>query len=104
MNITRPANDTLCVGLSGDWRIGQPIPSFIELKARNIHAKDARFKFGNMTIKLEDGDFSIKKFEATYNKPKFQATFTPTMVHRPGSPPNFSFKTSTWAAFSRKPG
>ncbi len=42
----------------------------IVLKAKNIHAKDARFKFGNMTIKLEDSDFSINKFEATYKQTK----------------------------------
>ena len=34
MNITRPANDTLCLGLSGDWRIGQPIPSLGEMEQR----------------------------------------------------------------------
>jgi len=34
MNITRPANDTLCLGLSGDWCIGQPIPSLGEMKQR----------------------------------------------------------------------
>jgi len=42
----------------------------IVIKAKNIHAKDARLKFGNMTVKLEDGDFSIKKFEATYKQTK----------------------------------
>ena len=42
----------------------------IVLKAKNIHAKDARLKFGNMALKLEDGDFSIKKFEATYKQTK----------------------------------
>ena len=34
MNITRPANDTLCLDLSGDWCIGQPIPSLGEMKQR----------------------------------------------------------------------
>jgi uncharacterized protein involved in outer membrane biogenesis len=42
----------------------------IVLKAKNIHARDARIKFGNMTLKLEDSDFSIKKFEATYKQTK----------------------------------
>ena len=42
----------------------------IVLKAKNIHAKDARLKFGNLTLKLENGDFSIKKFEATYKQTK----------------------------------
>ena len=42
----------------------------ILLKARNIHAKDARFNFGHMTLKLEDSDFSIDKLEATYKETK----------------------------------
>ena len=45
----------------------------IVLKAKNIHAKDAHFKFGNMTVKLEDGDVRIKKFEATYKQTKISA-------------------------------
>jgi uncharacterized protein involved in outer membrane biogenesis len=40
------------------------------LKARNIHAKDARLDFGHLTLKLEDHDFSIDKFEATYKETK----------------------------------
>ncbi len=42
----------------------------ILLKARNIHAKDARIEFGHLTLKLEDGDFSIDKLEATYKETK----------------------------------
>ncbi len=42
----------------------------ILLKARNIHAKDARLEFGHLTLKLEDSDFSIDKFEATYKETK----------------------------------
>jgi uncharacterized protein involved in outer membrane biogenesis len=42
----------------------------ILLKARNIHAKDARFALGHMTLKLEDHDFSIDKLEATYKETK----------------------------------
>ncbi len=42
----------------------------ILLKARNIHAKDARLELGHMTLKLEDSDFSIDKLEATYKKTK----------------------------------
>ena len=37
----------------------------IVLKAKNIHAKDARFNFGHMTLKLEEGEFDIDKLEAT---------------------------------------
>jgi len=43
----------------------------IVLKAKKIHAKDAHFKFGHMTLKLEDSDFKIDKFEASYKKTKF---------------------------------
>jgi len=42
----------------------------ILLKARNIHAKDARLEFGHLTLKLEDSGFSIDKFEATYKETK----------------------------------
>ena len=42
----------------------------IVLKAKNIHAKDARLKFGHMTLKLEDSDFNIDKLEATYKQTK----------------------------------
>jgi hypothetical protein len=38
----------------------------ILMKARNIHAKDARLEFGQLTLKLQDGDFSIDRLEATY--------------------------------------
>ena len=42
----------------------------IVLKAKNIHAKDARLKFGHMALKLEDGEFDIDKLEATYKGTK----------------------------------
>jgi uncharacterized protein involved in outer membrane biogenesis len=42
----------------------------ISLKARNIHAKDARLDFGHMALKLEDHEFSIDKLEATYKETK----------------------------------
>ena len=42
----------------------------IQLKARNILAKDARLDFGHMALKLEDYDFSIDKLEATYKETK----------------------------------
>jgi len=42
----------------------------IVLKAKNIHAKDARLKFGHLTLKLEDSDFRIDKIEATYKQTK----------------------------------
>ena len=42
----------------------------ILMKARNIHAKDARLEFGHLTLKLQDGDFSIDRLEATYRQTK----------------------------------
>jgi uncharacterized protein involved in outer membrane biogenesis len=42
----------------------------ILLEARNIHAKDARFESGHLTLKLEDQNFSIDKLEATYKETK----------------------------------
>jgi uncharacterized protein involved in outer membrane biogenesis len=57
----------------------------IVLKARNIHAKDARLDFGHMAIKLEDHDFSIDKLEATYKETKISGNLqitagTPSQV------------------------
>ena len=50
----------------------------IVLKARNIHAKEARLDFGHMTFKLEDHDFSIDKLEATYKKTKISGSIKMT--------------------------
>jgi uncharacterized protein involved in outer membrane biogenesis len=42
----------------------------ILIEARNIRAKDARLKFGHLSLKLDDGEFSIDKLEATYKETK----------------------------------
>jgi hypothetical protein len=57
----------------------------IQLKARNIHAKDARLDFGHLSLKLEDHEFSIDKLEATYKETKISGnlqinTGTPSQV------------------------
>ena len=57
----------------------------IVLKARNIHAKDARLDFGHMALKLQDHDFSIDKLEATYKETKISGNLqitagTPSQV------------------------
>jgi len=57
----------------------------ILLKARNIHAKDARLDFGHMALKLEDHNFSIDKLEATYKETKISGNLqinagTPSQV------------------------
>ena len=55
----------------------------ILLKARNMRAKDAQFKFGRLTLKLEDGNLRVDKLEATYKETKISGN-----LHiRPGSPP-----------------
>jgi len=55
----------------------------IVLKARNIHAKDARLEFGHLELILEDSNLSINKLEATYKKTKISGN-----LHiDPGSPP-----------------
>ena len=55
----------------------------IVLKARNIHAKDARLDFGHMAFKLEDYNFSVDKLEATYKKTKISGN----LQINAGSPP-----------------
>ena len=58
----------------------------ILMKARNIHAKDARLEFGLLTLNLQDGDFSIDRLEATYKQTKISGN-----LHiDPGSPPQLA--------------
>ncbi|MGB9438074.1 MAG: AsmA-like C-terminal region-containing protein, partial [Desulfobacterales bacterium] len=58
----------------------------ILMKARNIHAKDARLEFGLFTLKLQEGDFSIDRLEATYKQTKISGN-----LHiDPGSPPQLA--------------
>ena len=55
----------------------------ILMKARNIHAKDARLEFGHLALILADNNLSIDKLEATYKKTKISGN-----LHiDPGSPP-----------------
>jgi uncharacterized protein involved in outer membrane biogenesis len=42
----------------------------VVLKAENIHARNARFTSGHLTLKLEDGDLNIDKFEGMYKQTK----------------------------------
>jgi uncharacterized protein involved in outer membrane biogenesis len=55
----------------------------IVLKAKNIHARDARLKFGHLALKLEDSDLSIDKLEATYKQTKISGNLNIS----PGAPP-----------------
>jgi len=58
----------------------------ILMKARNIHAKEARLEFGLFTLKLQEGDFSIDRLEATYKQTKISGN-----LHiDPGSPPQLA--------------
>ncbi len=47
----------------------------ILIEAKNIHVKDARLKFGHLSLKLDDGKFSIDNLEATYKKTKNSGNF-----------------------------
>jgi uncharacterized protein involved in outer membrane biogenesis len=59
-----------------------------DVKAREIHMKDARLKFGHLSLILADSDLSIDKFEATYKKTKISGN-----LHiDPGSPPQVTNK------------
>ena len=55
----------------------------IELKARNIHARDARFEFGHLSLTLLDSNLDIDTLEATYKQMKI----TGNLDVRPVSPP-----------------
>jgi uncharacterized protein involved in outer membrane biogenesis len=55
----------------------------IVLRAKNIHARDARLKFGHLALKLEDSDLSIDKLEATYKQTKISGNLNIS----PGAPP-----------------
>jgi len=55
----------------------------IVLKAKNIHARDARLEFGHLSLKLEDSELSIDRLEATYKKTKISGNFN----INPGAPP-----------------
>jgi uncharacterized protein involved in outer membrane biogenesis len=58
----------------------------IVLKARNLHAKDARLEFGHLSLKLENSDFNLDRLEATYKKTKISGN-----LHiDPGSPPRLA--------------
>ena len=48
----------------------EKVDADIELKAKNIHAKDAHLEFGHLTLTLEDSNLSIDKLEATYKETK----------------------------------
>jgi hypothetical protein len=44
----------------------EKVDADIRIEARNIHIKDARLKFGLLSLKLDDGALRITKLEATY--------------------------------------
>jgi uncharacterized protein involved in outer membrane biogenesis len=56
------------------FEVLKKVDADIVLTAKKIHAKDAHFKFGHMTLKLKDSDFSIDKLEATYKETKISAS------------------------------
>ncbi len=58
----------------------------IVLNARNIHARDARFKLGHVTARLDDGRLDVDRLEATYLESKLSGSFH----FNPNSPPHLS--------------
>ena len=48
----------------------EKVDADIRIEAKNIHLKDARLKFGHLSLKLDGGEFSIDKLEATYKETK----------------------------------
>ncbi|MEJ2286013.1 MAG: AsmA family protein, partial [Desulfobacterales bacterium] len=61
----------------------EKVDADIVLKAKNLRARDAHFKLGHLSLKLEDSDLSIDKLEAVYKGTKISGNFR---LH-PGSPP-----------------
>jgi hypothetical protein len=58
----------------------------IRIRARDIHARDARLEFGHLVLNLENGDFSIDKLEAAYQKAKISGH----LAIRDESPPRIA--------------
>ncbi len=61
MNITRPTNDTLRLGLAGNWRIGQPIPSLGEM-AKQLKSDPQVQKITFDTSQIAGWDSSLLTF------------------------------------------
>ncbi len=61
MNITRPANDTLRLGLSGDWRIKQSIPALGEME-KQLESEPGVQKVVFDTSQVTDWDSSLLTF------------------------------------------
>jgi uncharacterized protein involved in outer membrane biogenesis len=59
----------------------------ILIKARHIHARDARLEFGHLTLKLDNGDFSIERLEAAYKKTNISGSLDIS----DGAPPQVAF-------------
>jgi len=61
----------------------EKVDADIVLNAKNLQARDARFKFGHLSLKLEDSNLSIDNLEAVYKETKISGNFQLD----PGSPP-----------------
>ena len=55
----------------------------IVVKARHMHARDARLELGHLAFKLQDHDFQIEKFEASYKETRISGN----LVIESGAPP-----------------
>jgi phospholipid/cholesterol/gamma-HCH transport system permease protein len=61
MNITRPKDDTLRLGLAGNWRIGQPIPSLGEME-KQLKSEPRVQKVTFNTTEIAGWDSSLLTF------------------------------------------
>ena len=61
----------------------QKLDADIVLKARHLHARDARLELGHLAFKLEDNDLNVERFETTYKKTRISGNLS--IEH--GAPP-----------------
>ena len=61
MTITRPSDDTRCLGLSGDWRTGQPIPLSGDME-KQLESEPGVQKITFDTSEIVDWDSSLLTF------------------------------------------
>jgi uncharacterized protein involved in outer membrane biogenesis len=66
----------------------EAVDADITLNARNIRARNAKWEFGRLALKLEEADLRIEKLEAVYKGTKVSGS---AFVH-PGSPPRVGTK------------
>jgi uncharacterized protein involved in outer membrane biogenesis len=82
----------------------EKVDADIVLKAKNIHAKDARLEFGLLTVKLEGSDFSIDRLEATYKQTKISGNLNINSGAPPRLATNFLVQSFNLGDFLKETG